>query len=77
MEITNKTQEEIIEIINLLLIKDYIQKRDGELSHWTVRSLMMTTKGLKALNFPWEKIIQNFLIGIATIISIIALLQSQ
>lgn len=75
-KITDNTEKELYKIISILLIKGRIRMIDNK-NHWTVNPFAITEKGLKVLEFPWQKTIQNFFIGLATFVSIIALYYNQ
>ena len=75
-KITDKTENDLYKIINLLLTRSYIKMVHTDF-HWTVNEFYITERGLKALETDWYKVIQNFFIGLATIVSILALISSQ
>ena len=69
---TDKTEDELYKIINLLLTRGHVKMIDTSCD-WTVNPFYITEKGLKALEINLHEIIQNIFIGIATIVAIIAL----
>ena len=73
---TDKTKEDLFKIISLLLTRNYVKMINRD-CHWTVNEFYITEKGLKALETDWHKVIQNFFIGLATFVSILALISSQ
>ena len=72
-EKTDLSQEEVFKSIQKLLTFQYIRITDY-LSHWTVKELTITEKGINALEFDFRSLIRDIFIGVAVFISIIAIL---
>jgi len=71
-EKTNISQEDAYKAIQKLLTFQHIRLTDN-LSHWTVRSVTITEKGIEALEFNYRNLIRDIFVGVAVVVSIIAL----
>jgi len=72
---TGLSQEDVFKSVQKLLTFQYITLTK-HLSHWTVKPMTITEKGINALEFDYRSLIRDIFIGIAVFVSIIALLFS-
>ena len=69
---TDYSEEKLYEIISRLLILQHI-RMIKTMNDWTVNPFNFTEKGMLALQINRREIIKDIFIGIATMVSIIAL----